>query len=108
MACDENTNYTDTYFDYKKLTPIHGEPTFQILKGLKDELRANAASVHSNLGRGLYGHLGLVLSPAEYANVSIQPYVHPPPLPTLVIAPATPVHVALRMREDHKEAIKLM
>jgi len=66
----EDVNYADTYFEYKKLTPISGEPTFQTLKDLKDELRANASSVPSDLGGGQYGHLGLVLSPAEYAQVT--------------------------------------
>ena len=76
MVSTDNTNYAETYFDYKKLTSVCGEPTFQALKDLKDEPRANASNVPSNLGGGLYGHLGLVLSPAEYTNVSVQLYVH--------------------------------
>ena len=102
-----DTNYVETYFDHKKLTKIHGEPTFHNLKDLKDELRANAASVPSNLGGGLYGHLGLVLDATEYINVSPTPYVHPP-LPLALDIPAgTPVHTALRLKTDNDEAIRL-
>ena len=37
-------------------------------------LRANALSVHSNLGGGNHGHLGLVMTPAQY-NIEAQvPY----------------------------------
>ena len=107
MASNENTNYVETYFDYKKLAPIRGEPTFQILKNLKDELRANATSHSDNLGGGLYGHLGLVLSPAEYTNVNPQPYVHPPLPHSHVISLSTPVHTSLCLRKYHKERVKL-
>jgi hypothetical protein len=33
-------------------------------------LKANASSVPSTLGGGLYGHLGLILSPARYATLA--------------------------------------
>ena len=42
------------------LTPIVGEPTYQTLKELKDQLKANAN----------HGYLGLILSPAAYATIS--------------------------------------
>ena len=103
----QDTNYVDTYFDHKKLTKIHGEPTFQHLKDLKDQLRANAASVPSTLGGGLYGHLGLVLDPTEYTSVSGTPYVHPPAPPALTMPNGTPVHTALRLQTQHAEDKKL-
>ena len=99
----QDTNYVDTYFDHKKLTKIHGEPTFQHLKDLKDQLRANAASVPSTLGGGLYGHLGLVLDHTEYSSVSGTPYVHPPAPAALNIPDGTPVHTALRLQTHYAE-----
>ena len=102
----EDVNYVDTYFDHKKLTPISGEPTFQTLKDLKDELRANAASVPSDLGGGIYGHLGLVLSAAEYAPITPQAYIRPADPGALQIAHGTPVHDALCLRDTHERAIR--
>ena len=63
-------NYRDTVFAHHDLTRIHGEPTFSALKLLTREVKANAMAVHSTLGGGAHGHLGLVLSPAQYADVS--------------------------------------
>ena len=102
-----NIDYVDTYFEIPTLTKIHGEPTYFQLKELKNELKANATSVTSDLGGGANGHLGLVLTPAEYTTVSATAYnrpVHPGPL---VIAPGTAQHEATRLRTDHKEAIRL-
>ena len=60
----------DTYFQHKVLTKIHGLPTYESLTTLSTELKANASSVPSTLGGGLYGHLGLILSPARYATLA--------------------------------------
>ena len=62
-------DYASTYFPYKSPTPIQGEPTYKTLKRLKNELRANASSIDSNLGGGDHGYLGLVLTEVEYAKV---------------------------------------
>ena len=56
-------DYIKTNFEVENLTKITGRPNYQLLKKLKDELMANAASVQSNLGGGANGHLGLVLNP---------------------------------------------
>ena len=76
-------------FKYPTLTKVHRHLNFQNLKILKEEIKANATCIHSDLGGGAHGHLGLVLTPAEYANVSAVPYqqhVHPGPL---VLPPRT-------------------
>jgi hypothetical protein len=52
------------------MTKIHGLPTYESLTTLSTELKANASSVPSTLGGGLYGHLGLILSPARYATLA--------------------------------------
>ena len=59
------------------LTPIVGEPTYQTLKELKDQLKANAASIPTTLGGGNHGYLGLILSPAAYATISPTAFVEP-------------------------------
>jgi hypothetical protein len=56
----------DTYFQHKVLTKIHGKPSYESLRNILTELKANASSVPSTLGGGQHGHLGLLLSDARY------------------------------------------
>jgi hypothetical protein len=68
----------DTYFQHKVLTRIHGPPVFETLQLLANELKANAGSVPTTLGGGLYGHLGLVVSDQKYATLAnSSPWVTP-------------------------------
>ena len=67
----------DTYFQHKVLTRVHGQPHYESLKILLDELKANASSVPSTLGGGAYGHLGLLLTDTRYATLSPTPFVVP-------------------------------
>ena len=85
-----NIDYVDTYFEFPLLTKIHGEPTYDSLKTLKNELKSNATSVTSDLGGGGHGHLGIVLTPAEYAVISPIPYVRPVHPGPLVVPPVLP------------------
>ena len=76
------TSFVPSVEDYtnafpNQLTPIVGEPTYATLKTLKDQLKANAASVPTTLGGGNHGYLGLILSPAAYATISPTAFVKP-------------------------------
>ena len=102
-----NIDYVDTYFEYPTLTKIHGEPTYETLKTIKNELKSNACSVTSDLGGGANGHLGLVLTPAEYTAVSPTAYAHPVHPGNLNIAPGTAHHEATRLRAEHNKHIRL-
>ena len=62
-----NIDYIKTNFEYPVLTKISGKPDYENLKIIKEELKANAGKVQCDLGGGNDGHLGLVLSDAEYA-----------------------------------------
>ena len=62
-------DYATTYFPYSSPTPIQGEPTYKAIKRLKNELRANASSVDSDLGGGDHGYLGLILTNEECIRV---------------------------------------
>ena len=44
-----NIDYKTTNFEYPTLTKISGQPNYELLKTIKDELKANTASVPSNL-----------------------------------------------------------
>ena len=102
-----NIDYARTYFKYPNPTPINGEPTNKALKRLKNELRANASSVDTDLGGGDHGYLGLVLTDVEYNNVSATPFLAPNFPGTLTIPVATTAVQALQLREAHKEAARL-
>ena len=101
-------DYTATSFDYPTLTKIHGPPTFQTLTRLKKELKANAQSVTCELlGGGANGHLGLVLTPEEYAEVSNVPYVIPPYPGAFALPRNVDAAEAVRRERAHLERIRL-
>ena len=63
----------------------------------------NAQTVHSDLGSGAFGHLGLVLSPDRYAMISNAEY-HRATHPGQCIIPAgTTQHMARTIRDQHTE-----
>ena len=59
------------------ITPITGEPNYASLKNLKDQLKANAASIPTTLGGGNHGYLGLILSPSSYMTITTTPFQEP-------------------------------
>ena len=59
------------------ITKITGEPNYKSLKYLKDQLKANAASIPTTLGGGNHGYLGLILSPATYTTIAATQFVEP-------------------------------
>ena len=73
------------FFKFPNLTKIHGEPTFDSIKTLHNELKTNSQTVPSNLGGGTHGHLGLVLNHQQYALLSDASFITPPHPGTLVI-----------------------
>ena len=102
-----STNYRETVFAHHDLTQIQGEPTFSDLKLLTREIKANAMAVHSTLGGGAHGHLGLVVAPAQYAFLSPTVFVRPVFPATLVIAVGTTAVASNNMEREYKEALRL-
>ena len=96
-------DYAASYFKYKTPTPIQGAPTNKTLKRLKQELRANASSVESDLGGGDHGYLGLVLTDDDYTSVSNTPFIAPTYPTALDIPPGSDQVTALNLRETYKE-----
>ena len=81
-------------FVYPTLTKVQGKLDYHALKTIKDELKANATKITSDLGGGANGHLGLVLTPLEYTHISVVPYVRHLNPPPLVIPAGTPNYEA--------------
>ena len=69
------TGSVEDKFEYPVLTKVIGTLKYSSLKTIKDELKTNAACIHSELGGGQNGHLGLVLTHTEYTNVNGQQYI---------------------------------
>ena len=82
-------DYKNTFFEYPDVTKIHGEPTLGALLTLENEIKANAVSVHTNLGGGSHGHLGLVCSPTVYGTISATAYNRPTNPGTLTVTGTT-------------------
>ena len=72
-----NINYKDTLFKRANLTPICGEPNFETLHNIQNYIKADIKSVYSNIGGRSHGHLGLVLTDAQYALISPTHCVYP-------------------------------
>ena len=105
----EDIDYKNNIFDYPDLTRIIGEPTTSSLITLRNEVKANAQSVHSTLGGGENGHLGLVCSPEIYNTIvpGETPYVRPNnPGPLNIQGDETQFQIAQR-RDEHAEATRL-
>ena len=89
MTSASSVNYKDSYFDHPVLTVIRGEPTYETLHHLKNELKANESSVPTTLGGGNHGLLGMILTLAEYCHIApTDPFASPPNLGVLVPNPA--------------------
>lgn len=100
-------DYRNNAFEIVNLTKIHGEPTFESICVLQREIIINSQCVHTHLGGGAHGHMGLVMSPQEYAMHSNAAYlrlVHPGPL---LIPPGVTQQFADTLREQHKEQVCL-
>ena len=100
-------NYRETYFEFPELTKLQGEPTSESLFQLRNELKANAQAVYSNLSDGTHGHLALILSDAQYANLTDQPFIRPTHPGSLAIPDGTTAAMATVMKEAHKELLRL-
>ena len=70
-------------------------------------LKAYATSVHSDLGGGQFGYLGLVVYDATYHDLTGAHYALPIHSGILLISQGTVHHEAVRLREEDNENIQL-
>ena len=107
MASPSTIDFRNSAFKIANLTGIHGEPNFESIRTLQRELIINAQCAHSDLGGGAHGHLGLVISPQEYALHSDAVYWRPNHPGIIVILPGTTNRLANIYREQHKERLRV-
>ena len=72
---ESSINYKETIFERSKLNPIRGKPTFKMLHNLQNKIKSNIKSVYSIIGGGVHGHIGLVLTDAQYLIIFNTPFV---------------------------------
>ena len=70
MSQTTEIDFKSTYFHHPELTRITGEPTYDTLFTMIRDIRENAHSVPSTLGRGKHGFLGLVMQEVGYKAIS--------------------------------------
>ena len=79
MKWTSSVNYKDSYFEHLVLTEIRGEPTYETLHHIKNELKANASLVPTTLGGGKHVYLGMILTPAYHFRIEpTYPFTWPP------------------------------
>ena len=62
-------NFKTSYFQHPVLNSVVGELNYNFLLSLFQQVKVNASSVPCTLGGGSDGHLGLVVSVAEYVCI---------------------------------------
>ena len=84
-----------------------GKPTYESIHAVHALLKANAASIASELGGGAHGLLGLTLNPATYvqlAGVAFMRPVNPGTTPT--IPAGSTGETVRRIERQHKETLR--
>ena len=108
MSSKSDIDYKNTHFEYPELSRIHGEPTTANLITLQREIRANAITVHTTLGGGHHGHLGLVCPAATYSTIpNTEPYARPNAPGPLTIGQNLTQYQIAQAREQHAERTRL-
>ena len=75
-------------FPHQTIPSQPGMPTYETIQETHMLLKANAASIQSELGGGAHGLLGLALSPTAYQTITGSPFVPPVNPGTLPAIPA--------------------
>ena len=102
-----NINLNELYFEYKVLTKIIGEPTFDKLHVLFRELKANTAAVPCTLAGGANGYLGMLVSAAQYQTVAPgTPFAAPPQPGPLVIDPTDTQYQIMIAKTQYETALR--
>ena len=75
-------------FPYPSIGKQPGCPTYAIISEVHKKLKTNSASVHSNLGGGQHGVIGLTLQDRTYTTLTGVPFILPTNPGTVPTIPA--------------------
>ena len=104
---DATPDYRKTLFETSTLPVVADEPNFEAIRKWHNMLKANAMKVHTSLFGGQHGYLALLISPADYALISPAAVVRPAHPGPLLIPAGTTQHMAMTMKDAHKEALRI-
>ena len=60
------------YFVHKTIKKVQGKPIREEIKQVQSKIQENAASVPSELGGGMHGHLRITMSTTECNNTTTE------------------------------------
>ena len=98
-------NYWETLFEFPDLTLINSEPTYDYLQFFFNQIKVNTSYIHTTLGGGQHGQLGLVLTAQQYAFISPHPYLNPPCLPPIAKLAYQLPHILQTEQARHNEQV---
>ena len=109
MALTNDVDYKNHVFEFPELSRVIGEPSTASLITLLNEIKSNAMSVHSDLGGGENGHLGLVVSANTYQTLvpGATPYRRPRNPGRFVIEGRETQHQIAQHRAEHAEQLRV-
>lgn len=94
-------------FPYPSIDQQPGCPTYAIISEVHKKLKTNSASVHSNLGGGQHGLLGLTLQDRTYTTLTGVPFILPTNPGTVPNIPAGSSGPQISQFESaHKEELR--
>ena len=101
-------DYKSNIFETPEVTKIIGEPGTSDILTLRRQIRGNAISVHTTLGGGKYGYLGLTCHDDEYSEiVDTEPYKRPENPRELKVTEGAIQYQIVQQKFEHEEATKL-
>ena len=106
-AASAPVDYCQSPFEFPILTQIVGEPNYDLLRNVLNELKANAQSVHSTLGGGAHGYLGLILSPIQYGLITATAFVRPAFSAPIVIPLGGTINMTATLQQQHCDDIRI-
>ncbi len=109
MALLNDIDYKNHVFEFPELTRRIGKPATATLITLLNEVKSNAMSVHSDLGGGENGYLGLVASGTTYQTLvpGARPYHHPVNPGRFIIEGHETQHQIAQRHAEHAEQVRV-
>ena len=96
-------------FPNQHIARIQGEPSCKSIKKIEKLIIENAASLHSNLGGGMLGYLGLVARAAKYliisGGIAFIEHPNPPSLPIIPTGSTQPIIAAITSRHQEEKRL---
>ena len=96
-----------TFFPHATLAKVFGEPNYQNIHDVMAKLGDNASAVKTTLGGGNHGLLAVLMTPAEYHNITGQMWVepvHPGTVPDMAVG--TTAVQARNIMNQHNENLR--